>query len=55
MQLPHFIKCSEIQIILHSAALFQGEDSVLNRSTNTLKMKKQEDGTSAEQDIALGS
>lgn len=33
----------------------QSEDSVLNRSSDMLTMKKQEDGPSAGQDIALGS
>lgn len=58
MQLPHFIthsKCSKVEIILHSVIFLQSEDSMLNRSSDVLTMKKQEDGPSAGQDIALGS
>ena len=58
VELPHFItcsKCSKVEIILHGAVFLQSEDSVLNRSGNVLTMKKQEDGPSAGQDIALGS
>lgn len=61
MELPHFTacyKCSKVRIILHSVGFFfflQSEDNVLNRSGYLLTVKKQEDGPSAEQDIALGS